>query len=227
MITRCSRYLLKNIPLNLSARFVCTLSAKEAGLATANWIERINSNAIEDPGKEKRSTPLGELRWLEAGFPIFDASKEINDAESVNSGYLPHGYHLALPQTFRVNPPRIDELRSDGTFTGDFYDPPHPFTRRMWASGQYTFHPGRNISVKEPLYLRSKILKVEGKDLGGSEPKVFFTRRFEWGNEPNVEMPAISEDRTHVFLTSTHKKSSRPGSYLSSEPVLPGLTLIP
>jgi len=53
-------------------------------------------------------------------------------------------------------------------------------------------------------------MSVDLKGLSGSEPKVFLTRRFEWSNYPQVDRAAITEDRTHVFLTPSHQKTSRP-----------------
>jgi hydroxyacyl-ACP dehydratase HTD2-like protein with hotdog domain len=174
-------------------------------------MSRIKFNSIESSGTENRTLPVDGLRWLEAGLPNTSA---FSGDGSLTSGYLPNGFHLALPQTFRVDPPKIEELNTDGTFAGDFYNPPHPFTRRMWASGEYTFHKGRRISLGKPLYVRSRVVKSEGKDLSGSEPKVFCTRRFEWGSDPRLDEPAITEDRTHVFLTASHQRVARPGTYV-------------
>lgn len=195
--------------LKRCVRSVYTLSASESA-ATSEWMTRIKSNAIESKGSERRILPVDGLRWLEASLPSMPASSRDG---SLASGYLPRGFHLALPQMFRANPPRLEELSKDGTFAGDFYHPPPPFTRRMWASGEFTFNKEKNISIGDPYFVRTKVINVEGKDLTGSEPKIFFKRQFEWGSWSDDHLsgePAITEDRTHVFLTPSHQKVNRP-----------------
>jgi len=164
--------------------------------------------------KNRRTIPVEGLRWLEAGLPT-TATAPLG--QRLSSGYLPDGYHLALPQNIRIDPPTLDELGPDGTFAGDYLNPPSPFNRRMWAGGEYIFHKGRRISLRDPLYVKIKVMNIELKGLSGSEPKVFLTRRFDWSNDPQLEQVAITEDRTHVFLTPSHQKTNRTQS-TSPEP---------
>jgi hydroxyacyl-ACP dehydratase HTD2-like protein with hotdog domain len=198
MFRRTSSHLLKRC-----TRSVYTLSPTESS-STADWINRSKLGLLVN----KRAIPVEGLRWIESALPT---TKSAPLEQRLSSGYLPDGYHFALPQQIRIDPPALDELGPDGTFAGDYLNPPSPFSRRMWAGGEFHFHKDRRISLRDPLYVKIKVLKIELKGLSQSEPKVFLTRRFEWANDPQAKDIAITEDRTHVFLTPSHRKTIRRG----------------
>ncbi|KAF8654170.1 hypothetical protein AX16_003699 [Volvariella volvacea WC 439] len=113
--------------------------------------------------------------------------------QPVSGQRLGYGHHLAF---FHNRTPE-HQLRSDGT--GADFCPPHPFTRRMWAGGSFTWNNKNPLRVKDKGVAKARVVSVQKKGLEGGIPMAFVKMEYQFMKQGST-VPSLVEDRTHVYL---------------------------
>jgi hydroxyacyl-ACP dehydratase HTD2-like protein with hotdog domain len=132
-------------------------------------------------------------------IPTRDGTRRAQDPP-LTGAPLGYGHHLAFfhPR----NPESL--LRPDGT-DKDFC-PPEPFTRRMWAGGEFEWK--KPLLIGENATATSTIASVEKKGFEKGSPLVFVNQKINFSAEGSAEASLV-EYRTHVYLPTAGKKTVR------------------
>ncbi|TFY66667.1 hypothetical protein EVG20_g4422 [Dentipellis fragilis] len=144
------------------------------------------------------------LSDLYVTLPTRDGTRKpyVPPSEGTPMGY---GHHLVF---FHPRTPERD-LRPDGT-DADFC-PPEPFIRRMWAGGRMEWRKPLLIGAKATSV--TTIDSVEKKGFEKGAPMVFVQQKIDMRNEGD-EQPAVTEERTHVYLAlGLNQRKFRNGAY--------------
>lgn len=152
--------------------------------------------ASEFLAKSQSSDPYTQTQFLDANqlqrFSATLSRPELSTQLPKNGTPLPPGYHLAY-----FTPSQVEaHLGRDGTDTT--FNPPSPFTRRMWAGGEIEWVGGDNkLRIGQEVTETTSLVSAKGKKdrLGGQMVIVGVEKKFR--NENGVALI----DRRYVFAT--------------------------
>ncbi|MFZ1828166.1 MAG: MaoC family dehydratase N-terminal domain-containing protein [Candidatus Competibacteraceae bacterium] len=134
--------------------------------------------------------------------PVKALALTLNDSnlEIGEGAHLPEIWHWLyfLPMVAR------SEIGSDGHPKRGGFLPPIALERRMWASGQLTFH--RDLMIGDQITKTSEILKISEKE-GKAGKMVFVTVKHSIRSERGV---AVEEEQNIVYLPMPKAYTSAP-----------------
>lgn len=143
-----------------------------------------------------------QLQRLSATLSRTELSKEL----PTDGTPLPACYHLAY-----FTPSQVEEdLGKDGTDTT--FNPPHPFTRRMWAGGELEWLGGESnqLKVGQRVTETTKLVSAVGKKTKAGEEMVVVGVEKSFRNEHGV---ALLDKRNWIFrpeITIPQAPASKP-----------------
>jgi len=141
---------------------------------------------------------------------------------------LPPGHSLVFfhPHTSEA------ELAPDQTSDAELGPPKESgFTRRMWASGGFTWNigsggsPSSGLKMGRDALAKARVVRVERKGFEKGNPMVFVHQEIEYGHgvpsERTDALPAITERRVHVYLSGFEDNNTLRRSKPRTVPHLP------
>jgi hydroxyacyl-ACP dehydratase HTD2-like protein with hotdog domain len=132
------------------------------------------------PRKHAQLIDANQLQRLSATL----SRLELSQAVPANGTPLPACYHLAYFTPSQTE----DHLGCDGTDTT--FNPPHPFTRRMWAGGQLEWLGGeeRRLRVGQTVTETTRLVSAVGKRTRAGEEMVVVGVEKAFENEHGVAL---------------------------------------
>lgn len=122
--------------------------------------------------KSQSLPPHKQIQFLDANqlqrFSATLSRTELSQGYPERDTPLPPCYHLAY-----FTPSQLEaELGRDGTDTT--FNPPEPFTRRMWAGGEIEWIGGRQnrLNINQQATETTKLISAEGKRTRAGEEMV-------------------------------------------------------
>lgn len=113
---------------------------------------------------------------------------------------LPPGYHLAYFTPSQCE----DQLGSDGTDTT--FNPPRPFTRRMWAGGELRWTGRENLlEVGDEVTETTRLVSAEGKITKKGEEMVVVGVEKSFENDKGLALI----DQRYIFFSTARIMESR------------------
>jgi hydroxyacyl-ACP dehydratase HTD2-like protein with hotdog domain len=158
-------------------RLYSTVSAPSATSIAAQFLSR--SQALP-PLTQTQLLDANQLQRLSATL----SRTELSESLPTDGTPLPAGYHLAY-----FTPSQIEEeLGRDGTDTT--FNPPRPFTRRMWAGGELEWLGGENerLKVGQRVTETTKLVSAVGKMTKAGEEMVVVGVEKSFRNEHGVAL---------------------------------------
>lgn len=146
--------------------------------------------------KTQKLPPQKQTQLLDANqlqrFSATLSRTELSESLPENDTPLPACYHLAY-----FTPSQIEQdLGRDGTDTT--FNPPNPFTRRMWAGGELEWiqkDTGR-LKVGQVVTERTELLSAEGKRTRAGEEMIVVAVEKQYENEHGL---ALVDRRNWIF----------------------------
>jgi len=176
-----------------SSRFLQTSSRRFTSSSAALNVGDLDQWACSEKKFVATDTLRPEhLASLYATLPTRDGSARPPDQPRVGAP-LAYGHHLIFFH------PRSPErfLRPDGT-DADFC-PPEPWTRRMWAGGNFEWK--RPLIIGDQVTAVATIGSVQKKGFDTGTPMVFVQQRIEYTKKGEDEA-SMTEERSHVYLAA-------------------------
>ncbi|PSS22236.1 hypothetical protein M430DRAFT_41009 [Amorphotheca resinae ATCC 22711] len=160
--------------------------------------------------KTQTLPPLKQTQFLDANqlqrFSATLSRAELAASLPAHGTLLPPCYHLAY-----FTPAQPEELLGrDGTDTT--FNPPRPFTRRMWAGGELEWcdDAERGLSVGQEVVETTRLLSAVGKKTRAGEEMVVVGVEKTFENEHGV---ALVDKRNWIFrpeITTPQAPASKP-----------------
>ncbi|KAF4631147.1 hypothetical protein G7Y89_g6979 [Cudoniella acicularis] len=150
-----------------------------------------------------RQTQLLDANQLQR-FSATLSRSELSQSLPGNCTPLPAGYHLAY-----FTPSQIEnDLGRDGTDTT--FNPPSPFTRRMWAGGQLEWikQAPDGLRIGQHVTETTKLVSAEGKKTRAGEEMVVVGVEKEYENEQGL----VLIDRRNWIFRPEIKEPQAPAS---------------
>ncbi|CZR51925.1 uncharacterized protein PAC_01802 [Phialocephala subalpina] len=169
-----------------------------------------SATSIASQFLSKSQSPQTQTQLLDANqlqrFSATLSRTELARALPKNGTPLPACYHLAYFTPAQVE----EELGWDGTDTT--FNPPRPFTRRMWAGGELEWVGGENNTLKvgQEVTETTKLVSAEGKKTRAGEEMVVVGVEKKYENEHGV---ALIDRRNWIFrpeITTPQTPASKP-----------------
>lgn len=169
-----------------------------------------SATSIASQFLSKSQAPHTQAQLLDANqlqrFSATLSRTELAPALPENGTPLPACYHLAYFTPAQVE----EELGRDGTDTT--FNPPRPFTRRMWAGGELEWVGGENnrLKVGQVVAETTKLISAEGKKTRAGEEMVVVGVEKKFENEHGV---ALIDRRNWIFrpeITTPQTPASKP-----------------
>ena len=138
--------------------------------------------------KTQSKPPLKQTQLLDANqlqrFSATLSRSELSISLPKKGTQLPACYHLAYFTPAQVE----EELGRDGTDTT--FNPPSPFTRRMWAGGELEWiaGEGKGLSVGQEVTETTKLVSSVGKKTRAGEEMVVVGVEKKYENEHGVAL---------------------------------------
>ncbi|PBP23284.1 hypothetical protein BUE80_DR006079 [Diplocarpon rosae] len=170
------------LPLVQITRRLCSCSLADS--VAADFLAKLQS---ADPSTLTQNLDAHQLQRLSATLSRPELAKHLPK----HGTPLPAGYHLAY-----FTPPQVeDKLGRDGTDTT--FNPPSPFTRRMWAGGELEWVGGGNqLRVGQEATEITRLVSAVGKkDRAGGEMVIVGVEKI-LQNEHGV---ALVDKRNWIF----------------------------
>lgn len=157
-------------------------------LYSNSYTPSATSIASEFLSRSQTLPPLTQTQLLDANqlqrLSATLSRTELSESLSKDGTPLPAGYHLAY-----FTPSQIEEeLGRDGTDTT--FNPPRPFTRRMWAGGEMEWLGGENnrLKVGQTVTETTKLVSAVGKMTKAGEQMVVVGVEKSFRNEDGVAL---------------------------------------
>ncbi len=148
--------------MSLSSRRVySSISSSSATSVAAHFLTKTQS---QPPLIQTQLLDANQLQRLSATL----SRPELADSLPAHGTSLPPCYHLAY-----FTPAQVEEqLGSDGTDTS--FNPPRPFTRRMWAGGEVEWMAGvgKGLCVGQEVRETTRLVSSVGKKTRAGEEMV-------------------------------------------------------
>lgn len=147
-----------------------------------------SATSIASQFLSKSQSPQTQTQLLDANqlqrFSATLSRTELARALPKNGTPLPACYHLAYFTPAQVE----EELGRDGTDTT--FNPPRPFTRRMWAGGELEWVGGEDNTLKvgQEVTETTKLVSAEGKKTRAGEEMVVVGVEKKYENEHGVAL---------------------------------------
>jgi len=138
--------------------------------------------------KSQSLPPHTHTQFLDANqlqrFSATLSRPELSQSLPKNGTPLPACYHLAYFTPSQVE----EELGQDGTDTT--FNPPHPFTRRMWAGGELEWIGGETnrLKIGQEVTETTKLVSAVGKNTRAGEEMVVVGVEKSYENERGVAL---------------------------------------
>jgi len=117
---------------------------------------------------------------------------------NVRARVVPPGWHLAWFTPYQP----VVELGKDGT--DKTFNPPEPFTRRMWAGGEMEWQPRRRLSVSSKVKETTELVSADAKVSRTGEEMIVVRV------EKTYESPGIVlRDRRYALMSINTLESQR------------------
>ncbi|KAG0651259.1 3-methylfumaryl-Hydratase [Hyphodiscus hymeniophilus] len=174
-------------------RFYSSASSPSATSVAAQFLSKTQSRP---PLIQTQLLDANQLQRLSATLSRI----ELANALPEKGTSLPACYHLAYFTPAQVE----EELGNDGTDTT--FNPPRPFTRRMWAGGELEWiaGEGKGLSVGQEVKETTELVSCVGKKTRAGEEMVVVGVEKKYENEFGV---ALIDKRNWIFrpeiITST------------------------
>ncbi|KAH7346564.1 hypothetical protein BKA65DRAFT_398843 [Rhexocercosporidium sp. MPI-PUGE-AT-0058] len=155
-----------------------------------------NAKAIasEFLSKTQANPPNAHTQLLDANqlqrFSATFSRPELSKTLPKNGTPLPAGYHLAYFTPAQVE----EELGRDGTDTT--FNPPSPYTRRMWAGGELEWVKGNKLRVGQEVTEMTKLVSSYAKLSRAGNEMIIVSVEKKFQNEHGV---ALLDKRNWVF----------------------------
>jgi hydroxyacyl-ACP dehydratase HTD2-like protein with hotdog domain len=140
----------------------------------------LSKSQLLPPHVQSQILDANQLQRLSATL----SRSELSQALPKNGSALPPCYHLAY-----FTPAQVEEaLGRDGTDTT--FNPPSPFTRRMWAGGELEWLGGGNnkLRVGQQVTETTKLISAVGKKTREGEEMVVVGVEKAYENEDGVAL---------------------------------------
>ncbi|PBP25740.1 hypothetical protein BUE80_DR003357 [Diplocarpon rosae] len=171
-----------------------TRRLSSSSLADSVAADFLSQSQSADPSTQIQSLDANQLQRLSATLSRPELAKHLPQ----HGTPLPAGYHLAYFTPSQVE----DELGRDGTDTT--FNPPSPFTRRMWAGGELEWVGGGNqLRIGQEATETTRLTSAVGKkDRAGGEMVIVGVEKIlqnehgvvlvdkrNWIFRPEIELP--------------------------------------
>ncbi|KAF7323006.1 Histone H2B [Mycena chlorophos] len=137
-------------------------------------------------------------------LPTRDGTRQPFRSPSVGDT-VERGFHLPF---FHPRTPD-SQLAEDGTDGVVEFGPPHPFTRRMWASGRIRWDSSQPLRVGDTAVSTSHFGNVQKKGFETANPMLFVTQKIDIAKK-GASQPSILEERSHVYMNESTSPSPTP-----------------
>ncbi|RFU32358.1 hypothetical protein B7463_g4000, partial [Scytalidium lignicola] len=159
--------------------------SSSASKAATQFLERAAKNGVLVQEQLFDGNQLQKLS-LALNRSLMYKSLNIYSRPPPNGTPLPPGYHLVY---FTPNGCEQD-LGIDGT--DRTVNPPHPFTRRMWAGGSVQWARDNRLRIGQAVRETTEILSAQPKTTRGGEPMIVVDVKKTFENEKGL---AVTENR--------------------------------